>query len=202
MFETPRPSSRERLIRAAADMFYSDGIHPSGVDAIVERAGVSKPTLYKQFGSKEKLLAAVLERRHENRQATFEAALARGGAEPRARLLAVFDWLEKWLGSADFQGCALVNAAVELSGAQPHLHEIASRNKRWTRERLAETAREAGCADPERLARGLMLVIEGAVLTAFIENDPDAARSAREAAQTLLATHLPDAERPPAESAT
>ncbi|MDR0360498.1 MAG: TetR/AcrR family transcriptional regulator, partial [bacterium] len=79
----PRQDTGDRLLREAADAFYEDGINATGVDALVERSGVSKPTLYAHFGSKRELLAAVLQRRHEERRARLERYLADVEGSPR-----------------------------------------------------------------------------------------------------------------------
>ena len=72
-------TAREKLIDTAEGLFYADGISATGVDAVVREAGVSKPTLYAHFGSKQELVAAVLQARHARRAAALESAAADGG---------------------------------------------------------------------------------------------------------------------------
>ena len=104
----------QRLLDVAAEVFYAEGIRATGVDTLTERAGVSKPTLYSQFGSKENLVAAVLDQRRVRRQQAMAAYLGQVGGTGAARLLAVFDWLASGHSRDGFRGCPFTNAAVEL----------------------------------------------------------------------------------------
>src|ERR1700712_3287820 len=85
-----RVSARERLLDAADELFYEEGVNTVGIDRVIERAGVAKATLYKTFGSKEELVRAYLARRHQRRSSRITAGIARY-MEPRQRLLGVFD---------------------------------------------------------------------------------------------------------------
>ncbi len=185
-------SSRERLIAAASDLFYRQGVQRSGVDEIVAAAGLTKPTLYSHFGSKDDLVAAVLERRFANRRAAVEGMLARAGGSASERLLLLFTSHEDVCRLDGFRGCPLVNTAIEMPEGE-ELHAIARRYKAWTRGLLAGLAREAGLREPERLAAGLMLLLEGANVLAYVEGDREAGRVARQAAEVLIAAHEPNA---------
>lgn len=170
-------------------LFYTHGIHATSVDSIVEAAGVTKPTLYSHFGSKENLLTAALQLRHESRQAELEEVLGDKNIPALERLLGVFDWLEAWLNYDGFRGCALVNAAVEIADRLQPGHDIIKANKEWTRTLLIDLAKEAGLSRPEELGQGLMLLIEGAVTTALTEGDRSAANQARITGKALISLH-------------
>jgi AcrR family transcriptional regulator len=188
---------RERLVRTAGELFYRNGITASGVDTIVAGAGVSKPTLYAQFGSKAALVAAALELRHRQRREDVEAYLRGLDVSPRERLLAAFDWVDGvYRTDTGDRGCPFLNAATELVGPDDEpAREVVRRHKRWWRELLAGLARDAG-ADHEsaaRIASQLQLLFEGAHARVLVEGDLDAARAARRAAAVLLAAWLPEA---------
>ena len=187
-----------RLLDAAAELFYSDGITATGVDKVVARSGVSKPTLYAHFGSKDELVAAVLERRHAERVATLDAWVRARSDSPRGRLLAVFDWLGKWHRSEGQRGCAFVNAAAEVANPANPAREVARRQKRWMREYLAGLAAEAGLPEPARLGADLMLLVDGANARVLVDGDLDAAGAARRLAELLIGAHAqcPAASRP------
>jgi AcrR family transcriptional regulator len=171
------------LLETATELFYERGIGATGVDAVVAASGVSKPTLYAQFGSKSELVAAVLERRHVRRVASLQAALAARAEDPRGRLLAVFDWLADWYVTEGSRGCAFLNAAAELPDPADPGREVARRQKRWTRDYLAGLARQAGLADPERLGSQLLLLMDGASSRIAVEGAPGAVEEvARQAA--------------------
>src|SRR3982750_2332359 len=108
----PRQSARERLLAAAGELFYEEGLNSVGIDRVIERAGVAKASLYDCFGSKEELIRAYLQERHEARRTRLTAMLARY-TTPRERLLGVFDSLAELFAQPRFRGCAFVRASAE-----------------------------------------------------------------------------------------
>src|SRR6266704_2878163 len=109
---SPRLSARDRLLAAADELFYSEGVHVVGVDRIVERAGVTKATLYNTFGSKEDLVRAYLEQHLRRRQERIARILATNDT-PRDRILGVFAEVEELLAGSKFRGCRFISAAAE-----------------------------------------------------------------------------------------
>ncbi len=183
-----RTTSRHQLVKVAAGLFYEHGIHRTSVDTIVERAGLTKPTFYKHFRSKDRLVTAVMELRGESWRHAIEERVA-AAETPRHRLLAVFEFLEDFIADQPFRGCALVNAAVEIPNPADPSREVARRNKLDNRQRLEELVRDAGLRDPVGLASSLSLLFEGAIVVAFVEGQSDAGRVARQAAECLISQH-------------
>jgi AcrR family transcriptional regulator len=179
-------SARERLLDTAAKLFYDQGIAATGIDRIVAESGVSKPTLYAQFGSKSALVAAVLQRRHDHRLTALDQHVRASSTDPRERLLAVFDWLADWHKGPGRRGCAFLNAAVELTDSDDPGREVILRQKRWMQDYLVELTGQAGAADPDRLGAELMLLVEGANARVLVEGGPGAARAARRVAALLV----------------
>src|SRR5829696_7744375 len=107
-----KPTARERLLAAADELFYAEGVHTVGIDRVIERAGVAKATLYSAFGSKDELIRAYLAARLSARQERVTGALA-GCDTPRERLLALFDVLGELAAEQGFRGCAFMNASAE-----------------------------------------------------------------------------------------
>jgi len=103
---------RERLLAAADELFYREGVHSVGIDRVIERAGVAKATLYNAFGSKEELVKAYLDGRHEARKRRLAQAMD-GIDSPRGKLLVVFDVMDKLFAAPGYQGCAFLNASAE-----------------------------------------------------------------------------------------
>ncbi|MHB1502602.1 MAG: TetR/AcrR family transcriptional regulator [Acidimicrobiales bacterium] len=184
--------AKARLIDAASDLFYTDGFAPTPVDRVVERSGVSKPTLYVHFPSKDALLAAALEQRHAERARTLDAWVHSADSSPCEQLLAVFDWLAHWHETQRARGCAFVNAAAELADPTHPAREIARRHKQWMRDYLAGLAREARLSSPERLGADLMLLIDGANSRVLVDGDLAAAHDARRIAAVLIAASRTD----------
>src|SRR3954451_9662140 len=118
-----KPSARERLLAAADELFYAEGVHTVGIDRIIERAGVAKASLYSSFGSKEELVRAYLEGRHQRRRARLMGGLERFDA-PRDRLLGVFDVLADITGTPGFRGCAFYNASAESTTEDGAIEQV------------------------------------------------------------------------------
>ena len=182
---TGRLSARERLLAAAEELFYEEGVHTVGIDRVIERAGVAKATLYSVFGSKAELVRAYLEQHNATwHERLIEQVTARY-AGPRERLLGVFDVLGERFTEPDYRGCAFVNASAETRPGSlvEHASDVA---RAWVVDLFADLARQAGVAEPGPLARQLALLYHGASLSARMDRDLTAAASARAAAATLL----------------
>jgi AcrR family transcriptional regulator len=172
------------LLDAAERLFYRAGVQAVSVDAIVAEAGVATKTLYARFGSKEGLVEAYLRRRDQRWLDWLRVAVA--GANPGPdRVLAVFDALHQWFTQPGYNGCAFINVAGELA-TNTIARAVARQHKRALRALLAEVAVDAGATNPGVLADGLMLLVEGSIVTAHVEGDREAALRGRAAAVALL----------------
>jgi AcrR family transcriptional regulator len=174
--------ARARILTAASELFYFEGINATGVDRIASRASVSKRTLYRHFPSKTALVEEYLQRLR--REAGEAAPPEMADPTPRARLLALFE-----LSDADngrMRGCPFHNAAVEAAGAMPGVEHIVHQHKRDYADGLTQLAREAGATDPEMLGDQIALLYEGASGLSTSLNDPAPWTRARAAAEALI----------------
>jgi AcrR family transcriptional regulator len=178
--------SGEQLLNVATEVFYTEGIRATSVDTLAERSGVSKPTLYAQFASKQDLVAAVLERRHRQRQAALESYLQVRSGTPFEQILAVFDWLAEGHGREGFRGCPFTNAAIEITDPDDPARKIISAYKRWLRELLTDLARQAGHSTPDDIGFALLLLVDGANARVVVDSDRTAMRRAKAVAAQLL----------------
>jgi AcrR family transcriptional regulator len=170
-----------RVLDAAAELFYGQGINAVGVATVAENAGVTKKTLYDCFGSKADLVVAYLRERH----ATWWEHLERKLADSPS-VLVLFDAYLDHPALDVSRGCAFLNAAAELPAGHPGLDVIRA-HKEAVRDRLAElVAAEAPYADREELAEHLFLLLEGAIAHARLAGDQHHAGTARAAAGTML----------------
>lgn len=176
--------ARERALDAAETLFYGRGVQCVGMDDIRAASGLSLRRLYQLFPAKEQLVAAYLERRDVRWRGRLARYTGRY-AEPRRRILAVFDWLERWFGEPDFRGCAWINAHGELGALSPLVAERVRAHKRAFGRFLDELV--AGAGLPAPLGGQLFLLAEGAMVTAGITGSAEPAARAREAARALLA---------------
>jgi AcrR family transcriptional regulator len=190
-----RPSARDRLLAAADELFYEEGVHTVGIDRIIERAGVAKASLYNTFGSKDELVRAYLAARHGARQQRITAHLTRYD-NPRDRLLGVFDFLGEQIAQPNYRGCAFMNASAE---SQPGgvIQTVCDTNRQWSRSLFTSLAAEAGVADPIAFADQLVLLYDGASVSARMDYtrntdlDRNPAASARVVAAALLDAAVP-----------
>ncbi len=181
--ETPDSTAAQRILDAAERLFYASGVQAVGIDAVVAEAGVGVKTLYAHFGSKDRLVEAYLRRRNQRWLDWLRARIEQ--AAGRDRVFAVFDALDEWFTEPGFSGCAFINVAGELH-TSPAARTIAREHKLALRALLHLATRDAAVDDPETLADRLMLLVEGAIVTAYVEGDGLAAARARAAAAALL----------------
>ncbi|MGV0869808.1 TetR/AcrR family transcriptional regulator [Corynebacterium kalidii] len=175
----------ETVLTTAGRLFYDRGINAVGVDTIAREAGVTKKTLYDQFGSKAALVVAYLERRDDHFRAwVTETIRAHDGDE---KILAVFDALDTWMDAHSPKGCAFVHAHGELVGSPEHpAHEVIRAEKRWFQETFTTLVRSAGSASPQQTALQLVALLEGAKVVRSITGSPEAVTASRLAAATIL----------------
>jgi AcrR family transcriptional regulator len=185
--DTARRSPRERLLEAAGELFYAEGVQSVGIDRVIERAGVAKASLYSAFGSKEELVRAYLDERHARIIGLLDTAVdAADPADPVARILAVFDAQAKLFDARDFHGCAFTAAAAEAP-RDGRINEAAREYRREIRELFNGLATAAGAPDPALLATQLQLLYDGGSAAANLDRDPSIAGPVRAAAASLIA---------------
>jgi AcrR family transcriptional regulator len=180
-------SARERLLAAAQELFYEEGINTVGIDRVIERAGVAKASLYNAFGSKDELIRAYLTARHEARVARVTSRLARHDS-PREKILSLFDDMRENAANAGYRGCAFVRANAELR-SEDSVKSVCDVSRQWLRALLGELSAAAGARDPASLAQQLVLLYDGAAVSSQMEGNAGAAQAAREAAVSLMQAH-------------
>lgn len=176
-------SVRDIIVDSADRLYYAKGIQSVGMDELRSAAGVSLKRLYSEFPSKEDIVLAVMERRHEL-WTTGVSALVDDAETPRDRLLAIYDYLAGWFSDDSFRGCGFINAFGELGGVSPAVATITREHKASFQDYVADLVADAGA--PASLAPQLAILAEGAQTTAAITGSPEAALHARRAAETLI----------------
>lgn len=179
-----RASARERLLAAADELFYSEGVNTVGIDRVIERAGVAKASLYDCFGSKEELIRAYLQARMVARQARLRGKMAQHG-NPREKILGVFDLMAESMAQPGFHGCPFVRASAE---AKPDsaVKEVCAESRAWTQALFTDLAREAGAVDAAALGRQLLMIYDGAAIAADVDGNHGAGATARALAVLAL----------------
>jgi AcrR family transcriptional regulator len=181
-----RPSARERLLAASDELFYRDGVHSTGIDAVIERAGVAKGSLYYIFGGKDQLVAAYLRGRHDAWRQRVEAQLA-GIDDPDEKILVTFDAIADYVSLPEFRGCPFDNADAEAPAGE--CQGLASKEYRdWVERFFLELAAGTGTTDSKALADALIVLYNGALTTATTtEPTRAAAMTAKRIARLTLA---------------
>lgn len=169
--EKPKPlPARERILRTAHDLFYSEGIRATGIDRVIAEAGVTKVTFYRHFPSKNELVQAFLEYRHQRWMDWFTEALERHKAKG---MKAVVEALREWFTQKGYRGCAFINTVVEFGGSVPAFQETSRQHK----QDLATAIRALLPAGPGREldASAIALAVDGAIIRAQYASDANEA---------------------------
>ena len=155
-----------RILHTAHSLFYRDGIRATGVDRVIAESGVAKKTFYRYFPSKDDLIVAFLDFRHDNWITWFRDALARHGG----KLNALVPALAEWFGSENYRGCAFINSVVEVGATLPQAVDISRRHKRdmTAAIRTLMPASRTAKADAQALA----LAVDGAIVAAQFADSP------------------------------
>lgn len=190
------PTTRSRIIGAADALFYEHGLRSVSVDAIAERAGVTKRTLYYHFESKDELVAAYLASRDAPTIERYRGWLGDGDRAMPDRITGMFSALAAHAGRPKWRGCGFTRAAVELAGQPGHPAVVmAADHKRRFESWLAEELQCGGVSDSARVARKVMILLEGAIAQMLIHGDVSYAHVAGEAAAMIVASGLAPSDR-------
>lgn len=179
----PRESPRKRLLDAADELFYTQGIAATGVDAVIARAGVATASLYRNFGGKDDLVAAYLEERDRRWREHWQACVAEQH-DPVERVLALYGAVRGWGTGAD-HGCAHVAASLQLPADHPG-RAVARQHKQYVAARLQQLVTDADLPDAADLTQDLVLVYEGMFTLLALDLDPDPVGRAYRLARQLV----------------
>jgi AcrR family transcriptional regulator len=179
-------SGRERIGRAAYELFSRQGVSSVGVDTVIAHAGTAKMTLYRNFPSKNDLIIDFLRRREQLWTRNWlQAETNRMAREPRDQLLAIFDLFDGWFADPDFEGCSFLNAIVEINDQDHPVHQAAVHHLANIRGHIAALASAAGIEDTDSFARQWHILMKGSIMAAC-EGDTQAAARARELGELLM----------------
>lgn len=186
--ETEPKSARERILDTAGRLFARDGFLAVGIDLIIAESGVAKMTLYRHFPAKEELIVAYLERANQGFWHWIDTTLA-GAEGPQAKILAMFQAVQKVATSPQCMGCSFQNAALEFPGIDHAAHQVAIKHKDMVLQRIQHLAREAGLKEPEVLANQLLLLMDGAWTASRMYGAQNPAVDLVPAVKALLLAH-------------
>lgn len=179
--------ARERILQTALHLFYSHGIRATGIDTIIKESGVAKMTFYNHFPSKKDLVIEVIRRGDEVWFSKFHSVVDKI-EKPKEKLLGLFDFLDVWFRDPNFRGCAAINTYLESRDPKDEECILTATHKEHIGDWVAQTALEAGY-DKRRaknISRKFLLLMDGAIIRAVIEQSAKPAALAKELAETTL----------------
>ncbi len=179
-------SKRDELVQRALQAFYRGGFHAIGMDRLAKETGVSKTAIYKHFRTKEELILATLRLRDEQFRNWLMRRVEALAPDPRDQLIAIFDALAEWFDEPEFKSCMFIKASSEYQDRAHPIHATSAEHKRLLAVDFTERAKKAGAKDPDKLARELLIVKEGAIVLAHLHDSRRVAKDARQAAETLI----------------
>jgi AcrR family transcriptional regulator len=183
----PKSRVRDRIMKTATDLFYRHGIHAVGVDTIASEAGTNKMSFYRNFASKDELVAEYLRGEEREGLLWWDETLAEHAGNPRLQVEALFDMLVQNTCEDESRGCALANAAVEITEPDHPARPVIEKYKAEMRRRFQQLARDMHAREPEALGDALMLLWEGAYLTRVTMGQHGPVEGAAKAARALIA---------------
>ncbi|GAA4616626.1 TetR/AcrR family transcriptional regulator [Actinoallomurus liliacearum] len=176
--------ARDRLLQAAEELFYAEGIRAVGVERLLTVSGVGRASFYRHFSGKDDLVAAVLSERDRVWRCGLEEAVAARGGHP----LHVFDVMAERYESGDFHGCSFINAMAETAGTDEEIRLLAVEHKRAVADHFARLLAGAGHGErAEELAQQFVLLLDGSIVTALRERSAEPAHRAKAIAAAVLA---------------
>lgn len=183
---TSKPSMRGRIIEAAADLFYAQGIRAVSAEKIIARVGITKVTFYRHFPTKDDLIVAYLERRARWERDAVEAARQASGDDVHE----VFRMIAEGIGaescSPGFRGCPFINAAAEYADAEHPVRQVVDAHRRWFKGAIEEMLQEIGVTDASDVADQLLMLRDGAMVGGYLGDPQTIARSLYNAGRAVI----------------
>ncbi|MFC0842730.1 TetR/AcrR family transcriptional regulator [Streptomyces noboritoensis] len=189
MTTSAKPGPRERLLLAAQELTYTQGVG-IGVDALLKAAGVARRSLYEHFGGKDGLIAEMLRRSTAEDEERYRATMAEAGDDPRVRLLAVVDRLGRIASDADFPGCRYLAADLALSDRDHPAHEVTRAYRRTLHGLFVDEFVAIGHARPEFAADQLLILVDGLLAAGATRPGSRPAAASRELAEHIIDSGL------------
>jgi AcrR family transcriptional regulator len=188
----PQSPTRERIISAANALFYNQGIRAVSVDAVAERAGLTKRTLYYHFRSKDDLVAAYLAARDQPNLTLFRQWFTEADGRLPEKVAAIFRNLARAAAHPKWKGCGFLRTSAELANMPGHpAIKIGAAHKKKFEGWLRATLESEGVAHASELARQILLLLDGSFAVVLLHRDPTYMETAGRAAQSLIAAAMP-----------
>ncbi|MFD0711579.1 TetR/AcrR family transcriptional regulator [Paenibacillus sp. GCM10027626] len=164
-----KKSARERILQAASDLFYKEGVRAVGIDRVIDESGVAKASFYRNFASKDDLIVNYLEYRGDLTLERLEEAERLHPDSPKMQLFAMVDGLVERINQSDYRGCPFMNTVVEFPDSNHPAHQRAVENRRELWGKVEEVMRKGRAQNPEELAAQLRMLCSGAIMVSYVD---------------------------------
>lgn len=188
--DAPKVPLRDQILKVADELFYRDGIHVTGVDTIIAKSGVAKTTFYRYFPSKDDLVVAYLSDRNQRFWECIEAVINQAPDDPKAQLVAIFQWLEDLIAQPDCYGCPFLITVTEFPALDYPGHQVAVAHKNQMRDLLTDLSKKAGAAKPKELSAHLLMLLDGAFVERRLYGQGESGTGLKAAATALINSQL------------
>jgi len=182
---------RERIIEAAAELFYAQGLRAVSAEKIIAQVGITKVTFYRHFPTKDDLIVAYLERR----AAWERSAVVAARRAARDEVPAVFDIVAEAIGAEScgpgFRGCPFINAAAEYPDPGHPVRRVVANHRRWFKDTLVELLEQIDVPNAGRVADELVMLRDGAMVTGYLGDPNTVAIALHDAWRAVLEFRAP-----------
>jgi AcrR family transcriptional regulator len=187
------PSTKEKILDTALNLFYRRGIRSTSVDLIIQESGVHKSTFFKHFPSKTDVVVAFLKKRDDNWMNWLVRRVDELAKKPESKLIALFNALDEWFEQPDFRGCAFINTIAESPDVQSVEFSLCVQHKDRLARYVADLVHATSLKRQGVLVEELLLLIEGAIVRAQM-GYAKASSSAKSLAKLAIANHTEDGD--------
>ncbi len=195
MARRPARGTRERILHVAARLFRENGVRAVGLQQVIDDTGLGKSLLYREFSTKDDLVAAWLREGREGWWRSMAATTAPLDGDPAGQLLAVMELAAEAVAAEDFRGCIFHNTSIEFRDPEHPAHQEAVLHLRQLRDHLRQLGAEAAASDPDELADGLMLIMDGMYASGGVLGAAGPARMGLPLSRILIQTYCRQAQR-------
>jgi AcrR family transcriptional regulator len=176
----------ERLMAAASELFYREGVRAVGIQRVIDEAGIAKASLYAHFDSKDDLVAACVDQRVREWRSHVDDQLQRSTRDARGKLLLFFDLLVTLIGAPEFRGCPLQSVSAEIADPNHAAKRVIAGHRQWLHDFMRTLTTQAGLRPVDEVAAALVVLSDGALAAALVDGNPGMALYARWAAERLI----------------
>jgi AcrR family transcriptional regulator len=179
--------TRDRIVAAAARLFYAEGIRAVSVDAVADKAGITKKTLYYHFRSKDELIAAYLEARDQPTLALYARWFDETTGSPQDKIRGLFTKVAQSASTSKWKGCGFLRTTAELANTPGHpALKVGAAHKKRFEAWLTDALTNEGVDGAAVAARKIVILLDGAVTVMLIHRDPAYVEAAGDAAVSLI----------------